>query len=411
MIRTLKNTAHLVLAVLANIWYGFPSKKLKVIGVTGTDGKTTTTSLIYHILKTAGKRVSVVTTVAAEVGGKSYDTGFHVTTPNPFMYQKILRQSVEVGDEYFVTEVTSHGLDQNRVYGVAFDIGVVTNITHEHLDYHKTYENYVRAKAKLLLRSQDPFINRDDMSYDLLSQLLNSQSKSFKTYGQSEKSDITFSSKESWFTSVPQFQQYNMTVAYAACKKLGLSEKEITKGLQTFTPPPGRMDTVYDKQFKVIIDFAHTPNAIEKWLTELRSHLSKNGRIIHVFGAAAHRDVLKRPFMGKASGSYADIVLLTEEDYRTEDPNQICDQIAKGLKEKGLEKVSPESIGQEKKQYAYIIDRYDAIAKAVHIARPGDVITITGKGHEQSLCRGTVEHPWNDRKAVEEILKELGDEK
>lgn len=198
-----------------------------------------------------------------------------------------------------------------------------------------------------------------------------------------------------------------MTAAYAACQKLGLSEKEITQGIQSFTPPPGRMETVYDKQFKVIIDFAHTPNAIKKWLSELRSHLGKKERIIHVFGAAAHRDVSKRPFMGSASGTLADIVILTEEDYRTEDPNKICDQIAEGLKEKGLTKVSPDLIGKDKKKYTYIINRQDAITKAIEVAKPGDIITITGKGHEQSLCRGTVDYPWSEQKAVKNALKKV----
>jgi UDP-N-acetylmuramoyl-L-alanyl-D-glutamate--2,6-diaminopimelate ligase len=407
MIRTLKNTAHLVLAVLANIWYGFPSKKLKVVGVTGTDGKTTTAYLIYQVLKSAGKKVSVVTTVAAEVGGKSYDTGFHVTTPNPFMYQRILKQAEDTGDEYFVSEVTSHGLDQNRVYGVSFDVGVITNITYEHLDYHKTYENYVAAKAKLLFHSVYAFINRDDMSYKYLSRLLKRNDKEFSTYGVSEKSDVTFEPSGQWFQKQPAFQQSNMRATYAACNALGLTDDDIIAGLKQSKLPPGRMDTVHDGAFKVVIDFAHTPNAIEKWLSDLRSHLGKKGRIIHIFGAAAHRDVLKRPFMGKASGTYADIVILTEEDYRTEDPRSICDQIADGLKKKGFNQVSVEQIGESQKQFTYMIDRGEAIQKAIAIAQPGDVITITGKGHEQSLCRGTVEHPWNDREAVEKILKDV----
>src|SRR3990167_796186 len=158
----LKNIYHLFQAILANLWYGFPSRRLKVIGVTGTDGKTTTTHLIAHILKTAGKKTSFVSTVCASIGGKESDIGFHVTTPSPFALQKLLKHSVDNNDKYFVLETTSHAIDQNRIWGIKYEIGVITNITHEHLDYHKNYEEYRNTKYKLLLNSKVAILNEAD---------------------------------------------------------------------------------------------------------------------------------------------------------------------------------------------------------------------------------------------------------
>ena len=176
-IQKIKNFAHFTIALSANLWYGSPSRKLTIIGVTGTDGKTTTSSLIYHILIHAAKKASLITSVSATIGNTSYDTGFHVTTPSPFAVQKFLRQAVSDGSQYFVLETTSHALDQYRVYGIKYEIGLLTNITHEHLQYHKTYEKYVRAKAKLLKWSKLGIINRDDKSYEILQKLCNSRCK------------------------------------------------------------------------------------------------------------------------------------------------------------------------------------------------------------------------------------------
>lgn len=168
MIQKLKNVYHLLQAILANIWYGFPSRKLKVIGVTGTDGKTTTTHLITHILKTAGKKVSMISTIYAKVGSHEYETGLHTTTPSSFTIQKMLSLAVKDNEEFFVLETTSHALDQNRVWGIKYKIGIITNITHEHLDYHKTYDEYVKSKLKILLNSKLAVLNKDDRSYNLL---------------------------------------------------------------------------------------------------------------------------------------------------------------------------------------------------------------------------------------------------
>ena len=358
----LKNIYHLFQAVLANILYGFPSRRLKVIGITGTDGKTTTTHLIAHILKTARKKVSFVSTVYASIGGKESDTGFHVTTPNPFALQKLLKQSADNKDEYFVLETTSHALDQNRVWGISYEVVIITNITHEHLDYHKNHEEYRNTKYKLLKMAKVGIKNTD------------------KIIGLIKK-----------ITNLTQFNQYNYSAAYTVCKQLGLSDNVILKAMETFKLPKGRLDLVYDKNFKIIIDFAHTPNAFLELLPAVRKlYLKKGGNLIHVFGSAGLRDFTKRPLMGEASSKFADDIYVTEEDYRTEELQKICDQIASGIKEKN---------------YQIIPNRQEAINQAIMAAKKNDVVVLTGKAHEKSLCRGKAEYPWDEYAAVSKALE------
>lgn len=358
----LKNIYHLFQAVLANLYYGFPSRGLKVIGITGTDGKTTTTHLIAHILKTADKKVSFVSSVLASIGGKESDTGFHVTTPNSFALQKLLKQSINNNDEYFVLETTSHALDQNRVWGIRYEIGVITNITHEHLDYHGTYEDYAKTKLKLLKMAKIGIKNTYKIA-NIIKKVPN----------------------------LTKFNQYNYSAAYMVCKELGLSDEMILKAMITFQLPKGRLDLVYDKDFKVVIDFAHTSNAFLQLLPEIRKkYLKHSGRLIHVFGSAGLRDLTKRPLMGEASDKFSNIIILTEEDYRTEDLETICQQIASGIKHNN---------------YQIIPDRQRAINQAIKTAKKNDAVVITGKGHENSLCRGKTEFRWNEYEAVEKALK------
>ncbi|MCX7955872.1 MAG: Mur ligase family protein [Patescibacteria group bacterium] len=386
MLRKIKNFFHLIEALIANIIYSFPSKKIKVIGVTGTDGKTTTTSFLAHLLKQSGKKVSFVSTVYAQIADKIYDTGLHVTTPSSFMIQRFLNKAVKNKDEFFVLETTSHALDQNRVWGVNFEIGVLTNITHEHLDYHKTYENYVKAKCKLLKNSKIIVINQEDNSYKyVLNQIKNSKLKI-----------QNYNSKLKILDKVPnltKFNRFNFSAGYQVAKILNISDDDFLKAVKTFKLPQGRLDLIYDKDFKVIIDFAHTPNAFKELLPEIKKiYLKKSGRLIHVFGSAGLRDSSKRPLMGRYSSQYSDYIILTEEDYRTEDPKKICQQIASGFINKKI-------------NYETIINRKEAIKKALKMAKKNDVVLLTGKGHEKSLCRGKKEYPWSDYEAVKEILK------
>jgi len=382
-LQRLKNIFHLINAFLANIWYGFPSRKITVIGITGTDGKTTTTHLIAHILKSCGKKVSYISTIFAKIGEKEYDIGFHVTTPNPWLIQKLIKEAVNNKDEYFILETTSHALDQNRVWGINYKIGVLTNVTYEHLDYHLSYENYLKTKVKLLKRAEVAFFNKDDRSYLYVKKILKGRKKII------EYQKLSIIKKN--FPNLEKFNQENFSAAYLVALNLGLRSEKVLKAIKTFKLPKGRFDLVYDKDFKVIIDFAHTPNAFLKLLPEIRKKYLKNkGRLIHVFGSAGLRDNTKRPLMGEISGRFADFIILTEEDYRTEDPNKICQEVASGIKNKN---------------YQVIIDRKKAIEKALKMAKKGDVVIFTGKAHEKSLCRGKTEYPWDEYRAVEIGLK------
>jgi UDP-N-acetylmuramoyl-L-alanyl-D-glutamate--2,6-diaminopimelate ligase len=407
MIRNIKNYIHKQLAKVANWRYDYPSKQLRVIGVTGTDGKTTTSSLIYHILRSVGKRASLISTVYAKIGDTEHDTGFHVSTPNSFVVQRMLRESVAAGDQFFVLETTSHALDQNRVYGVHFEIGVITNITHEHLDYHKTYERYVDAKMKLLHQSKKKIVNEEDESFAYVLKQYSRQQ--VKTYGL-KHGTYTVDYLKEVAKGLPEFNTYNYLAAFAVADALKIPRPAILEALKTFALPTGRMEVVREHPVTAIVDFAHTPHSLKAALTAVRNqYCGEKGRLIHIFGCAAERDTLKRPIMGEISGSTADIVILTEEDARRENPVEIAEEIATGLHQCAFERVSAESVGTKNNQYTIIPNRGDAVIRAVAISRPGDCIILTGKGHEQSICRGTVEYPWNDGEAVRNALSKRYD--
>ncbi len=376
----IKNYYHLIEAIIANFLYGFPSKKIKVIGVTGTDGKTTTTQLIAHILKENKKKVSFISTVYAMIGDKVYDTGLHVTTPSSFMIQKFLSQAVKNQDEYFVLETTSHALDQNRVWGINYEIGIITNITHEHLDYHLNYQDYLKTKVKLLKMAKIRIVNKDDNSYPYIKNQISNIKNTYQKLNIVEK-----------IANLTEFNKYNYSAAYIVCKHLGLKDKDIITAMKTFSLPKGRLETVYENDFQVIIDFAHTPNAFLKLLSEIKKRLKNNGRLIHIFGSAGLRDQLKRPLMGQNSSLYSDFIIITEEDFRTEKFEDIAKQIASGIK--------------KNKPYLIIKDRFEAIKKGILMAKKNDIVLITGKAHEKSLARGKKEYSWDEFKAVEKALK------
>lgn len=391
MWQSFKNLYHLTMAVLANIFYGFPSKKLVVVGVTGTDGKTTTAGLIYHILHTSGLNVSLVSTVGAIINGKAYDVGFHVTTPSSWKLQRFLKMiasgSTVGAKRYLVLEVTSHALDQYRVWGIDFTVGVLTNVTHEHFDYHKTWEEYVKAKSRLLKSAKIALINKDDESYKILSSL------KCTTYGRQD-ADVNLSQFTFTTNLIGEFNKYNILAAAAACRALGIADKQIKKAIKTFTPPIGRQEIIHEDKSMVMIDFAHTPNAFEKVLPEVKQ-LTK-GKLIHVFGAAGKRDSSKRPLMGEISAKYADIIILTAEDPRGEDVSQINREIMEGIQK---EKNKPDTYS--------IVERKKAIEFAISLVKEGDTVILTGKGHEQSMNYGKGEVPWSEHEAVRNALKKL----
>lgn len=385
---------HLPEAVIANLQYGFPGRKLKVIGVTGTDGKTTTVNMIYKILKDAGKKVSMISTINAVIGGKSYDTGFHVTSPRSSDVQKYLKRALNCGDEYVVLEVTSHALEQFRVWGIKFDIGVITNITQEHLDYHKTFENYRAAKAKLIKGVRYAVLNKDDGNFSVLSKLTDGKVVSFGLEKGAQYNLNTFPLN----LKIPgDYNIQNALAAATVAHSLGVGRSVITKSLENFTNLSGRMDEVKNnKGIKIYIDFAHTPNALEKVLKTLRKKTA--GRLIAVFGCASERDNLKRPMMGKIAADSADIIILTDEDPRFEKSEKIISEIAAGANR-----------GQfiDDKNLFKIPDRAEAISKALGIAKRGDIVGIFGKGHEKSMNYKGKELPWSDQKAVAVALKKL----
>ncbi len=401
----IKNVYHLVRAVAANFYFGYPSRKIKVIGVTGTDGKTTTTALIYHILTSAGRRTSFVTSISARVADRTIETGLHTTTPDSFFLQRLIKQAVRAGEEYFVLETTSHALDQHRNFGVRYKLGVITNVTPEHLDYHRTYSEYLRAKAKLLTESDIALINADDSSAPELKKILSKVGVPYHTYAITAKAEFMTDFRPQLTRPITDYNNLNYLAAYATCRLLGISDGEIVAALDTFVLPTGRYDVVYKGAYDVIIDFAHTSNSIKELLRSIESSKGKKGRIIHVFGSAGDRDFAKRPMMGAASGRYSDIVILTEEDYRREDPQHIADEIAVGLLKNGFKKI--ENAGEfdvEDKSYFVILDRAAAIEKAINMARDGDIVVLTGKSHEKSLARAGREWPWDEKETVRQAL-------
>ncbi len=399
MWQRIKNYYHLLQALLANLIYNFPSKKLTVAGVTGTDGKTTTAHMIYEILTTAGARVSLISSIFAAVGPKTYQTGFHVTTPSPFALQRLLKQMVDAGSKFAVLEVTSHGLDQNRVFGVNFSVGVLTNITHEHLDYHKTYDNYAKAKAKLFKNVRWSVLNADDASFNKIKKLANGK---IVTYGIEKKSDFNLKNFPIKLQISGEYNFYNALAAAAATSQLGVNKKTILTALSKFKNLAGRMEEIDEGQsFKVIVDFAHTTNALEQALKTLRKALKakRKARIIAVFGAAGERDRLKRPAMGEVSARLSDLTVITAEDPRTENPEDIAKQIAAGCEKIGAK------IG---KDYFVVTDRRKAVQFAItKLAKSGDVVGIFGKGHERSMCYGKTEYPWSDQNVAKKALKQI----
>lgn len=391
MLQKLKNSYHFFLALLATIFYGFPSRQLTVVGVTGTDGKTTTTSLIYHLLFEAGYPIAMITSVEARFGQECLTTGLHVTTPNSWWLQRTLRQMVNQGIKYLALEVTSHGLDQYRVLGVNFKLAVFTNVTHEHLDYHRTWENYLAAKARLMNRAKLVILNQDDQSFKSLKQRAEQLGLSSISYSlKSSQADLTPKKLKFKTNLAGDYNCSNCLAAIGAANALGVSLDQIRVSLPKFKGVKGRMEVIKTQfGFQAVIDFAHTPNALEKVLQTLKTQTK--GKLIAVFGAAGERDQSKRPLMGQVAGQLADIVILTAEDPRTESVEKIMAQILSG---------------NTNSQAKFILqpDRQQAINLAIKLAKSGDLVGIFGKGHEESMCFGKQETTWSDQVAVKRAL-------
>lgn len=402
------NIYHFFTALFANIYFGFPSRKLKIIGVTGTDGKTTTATLIYHLLKSSGKKVALISTVAAYIGKDEIDIGFHVTTPEPWQLQKLIKKISDSGYKYLVLEATSHGFDQHRLFGVNFEIGVLTNITNEHLDYHKTFDKYVKAKSKLFRKAKVAILNKEDKSFKKIKKYIPDTSEiiAYKTNYLSSNIQNAINKR------FPEhYNVLNATAAVCAAEKAGIKFDLIPKSILTFPGVVGRMEEIKnDLGIRVIVDFAHTPNALKEALNSVRPQLPKGGKLISVFGCASERDERKRPAMGKISGELADVSIFTAEDPRRESIHKIIDEIVIGAKKSGaveLTKLKNEGLKKTKHKYfVRIPERGEAIAFAIQkLATKGDVVIICGKGHEKSMSYDGVEHPWSDSDFIKTILK------
>lgn len=412
-----------VLGWLSAAFYRFPSGRMKVIGVTGTDGKTTTSNLIFQILLAAGIPAGIISTVNAVIGKEVIDTGFHVTTPEAPDVQQYLARMLASGLTHVVLETTSHGLAQDRVAGCDFNIGVVTNITHEHLDFHGSYENYRAAKGKLFeqLKSADEagsgqpslaILNKDDTSFDFLHSITHAP---IVSYGLSESADIwaeeivasplgtrfiVHSQDATYPFETKLVGHYNVSNCLAAIAAatvgLNISWSDAQRGIKNLPGVPGRMELIHlGQNFTAIVDFAHTPNALKRAIETART--LTNGRVIAIFGSAGLRDREKRRMMAEVSAELADISILTAEDPRTESLDSILSEMAAGSESRGV---------VEGVSYYRVADRGDAIRLGLQLAEPGDLVISCGKGHEQSMCFGEKEYAWDDRIAMKAALAE-----
>jgi len=416
------------LGTLATAFYGLPSDRMQVIGVTGTDGKTTTTNLIDAILAADGKTTGLMSTVDFKIGATRWQNDSRFTTLEAPEVQHLLRRMADACVTHAIVETTSSGLALYRVWGIAYDIAVVTNITSEHLEFHKTREAYWRAKA-MLFEAVDPahakpaldlqppracVLNADDSSFSYLRDFC---AAPILTYGYQQPADvwadqIDLGADGSRYTvhlpdgrafavETPLVASYNVSNALAAIAVGYLNDmapETMARALATFPGVPGRMERIECGQpFLVVVDYAHTADSLDKVLRVLRP--LTQGRLIAVFGSAGDRDRVKRPEMGAVAARLADGAIITDEDPREEDAASILREIAAGAEAAGA---------QEGTQYRCVVGRREGIAAAFALAQPGDTVLLAGKGHEQSIILGRAKLPWDDRQVAREELAKLG---
>lgn len=419
--QSVKNTYHLLKAILANVIYGFPSRKLKVIGITGTDGKTTTVQMVTKILEEAGKKVAMASTINFQIGQEKWINLSHYTTESSFAVQKFIAKAVKEGCEYLVLETSSHALDQFRVWGIKYDTAVITNVTREHLDYHKTIERYRLAKKRLfqnVAKNNGTIAVNLDMGnpaefldFENVKKFGYTTSKQPSDIGLDEsqiltaeniKSGIGGSSYElrdmRYEIILPGI--FNIENALAAtCVALGqgIALETVKEALAKIKGVPGRMEAVENSRgLNILVDFALTPESLGKLYNFLAATKNPDSKIISVFGSCGDRDKGKRPIMGEVVSEYADYIILTNDEPYYEDPEKIVQEIESGLKGK-----------KKNENYWTILDRREAIKKALEIGREGDVIAVTGMGAEESIVVRGEKIPWNDRRVIEEELKNL----
>ena len=381
---------HFILAFLGALIYGFPSKKLILIGVTGTNGKTTTTEMIASIFEKAGKKIALSNSVRFKIKDKEEINKLRMTMPGRFFLQKFLKKAAKEGCEYAIVEITSEGIKQHRHRFLDFKVAVFTNLSPEHIEAHGSFEKYREAKGKLFLATKDiHVINVEDENS---SYYLQFPAKKKITYG-IKNGEINLENTKVKLKIPGQFNLYNALAAISVAMSQGIEKNFATKVLEEFSGIPGRMEEIISEPFKVIVDYAFTPNALEKvYQTVSQFKATKENKLVCVLGAAGGgRDKWKRPVLGELAAKYCDEVIVTNEDPYDEDPLKIIEEVASGTK------------GIARK----ILDRREAIRNSLKLAKKGDVVIITGKGCEPSIVIKDKKIPWDDRKVVIEEFKKI----
>ena len=396
----------IAMAELAAAFYRNPSREMKMVGVTGTNGKTSTTYMIKAIAEHAGAKVGLIGTIRNLVGDRVIET--ERTTPESVDLQKILRDMKNDGVELVVMEVSSHALDQHRVHGIDYDVGIFTNLTRDHLDYHKTFDNYLAAKKKIFAQAHHAVLNADDPYF---ARMADGLSIPITTFGVRENADfsaadiditprgVQFDMKEHGRpmrlnVGIPGlFSVFNALGAAAAAKLLGYSDEDVREGLERMKNVSGRLEPLptNGRDFTVLLDYAHTPDALENVLNTIRGFAK--ARIITLFGCGGDRDQAKRPIMGEIAGRYSEFSVVTSDNPRSEDPYRIIDSVMEGVMKSGC-------------AYVVIEDRYDAIKYAVEHAKKDDIVLLAGKGHENYQEVGGGKRHFDEKEIVAELLKE-----
>lgn len=391
---------------LASNFYGNPSQKLKLIGVTGTNGKTSVSTLLFDVFKNLGYDSALLSTVEIRIGEKIIPATH--TTPDVITINKILAQAVEEGCEFAFMEVSSHGIAQNRIEGLHFKVAGFTNLTHDHLDYHKTFDEYLKTKKRFFDELEDTAIaitNVDDKNGMVMLQNTKAKKKSYamKTmadyHGKSLEIDfngmlLNFNGKEFWTTLTGKFNIYNLLLVFGIASELGFEQDEILQAISKLKRVSGRFETFKsDGGIFFIVDYAHTPDALENILDSINDIRTKNERLITVFGCGGDRDHSKRPEMGNIATKKSTLAIITSDNPRTEDPAQIIKEIEAGVEPQNFSK------------YTSIPDRKEAIKMAIRFAEPRDIVLVAGKGHENYQDINGVKHHFDDKETINELWK------
>lgn len=400
-----KNSS-IALGIVASNFYDNPSEKLTLAGITGTNGKTTTTTLLYNLFTQLGFRCALLSTIENRISDKVLNSNH--TTPDPITINQLLAQAVDEGCQYAFMEVSSHGIHQNRLAGLTFKIGAFTNITHDHLDYHQTFSNYIAAKKKFfdeLPKTAIAITNMDDKNGLIMLQNTNAKKVTYSLKSNSEYKGkiienrldgmlLQFNNQEFWTVLAGKFNAYNELLAYTIASELGFDSLDIVTALSKLQRVKGRFETyVSDDKKYIIVDYAHTPDALQNILEAINLSRTRNEKLITVFGCGGHRDKEKRPKMGNIATRLSDLAIITSDNPRDENPDEIIQEIETGIEPQNTNK------------YLSITDRKQAIRTAIKMAAPKDIILIAGKGHENYQEINGKHFPFDDMKTAKELLK------